>query len=323
MDAPQNVIAVVVTFCPDLTQLKCLLDATCPQVGRVVVVDNTPTHDPNLLATISAYPSAYAICLGDNLGIGYAHNRGMIWAKSQGAEYALLLDQDSVPTPGMVSKLLEQHLNAKSKNNQVAAVGPATFDKRTNLISYFIVSRFGFPFRFNPQKQGRSGLIKVGFLIASGTLINLSVVDKIGAKRQEYFIDHVDTEWCLRAKDKGFELLGVHDAILNHQLGDKVDRVWMGYFRHVPHHSGLRDYYMFRNTLLMLSDVRIPFLWQLHLVMRLFQFMIYFLVVADQRLQRLSFMWLGLKHGFKGVRGRLDPVTKNCSVIPEVSSTSP
>jgi rhamnosyltransferase len=222
----------------------------------------------------------------------------------------------------MVSKLLLEYAHAESSGDKLAAVGPATHDDRTGQSSYFIVSRYGFPFRFNPNKNQKYKQIRVGFLISSGSLISLSVLDKIGGKREDYFIDHVDTEWCFRAKSHGFKLVGVHDAVLHHQLGDKVDKFWLGYLRHIPHHTALRDYYMFRNTLLMLSDVRIPILWQAHLIVRLLQFICYFLIFSNHRLIRLRMMLLGLFHGFKGVRGRLDLNNYTCSTIPKVTSVS-
>jgi rhamnosyltransferase len=162
-------------------------------------------------------------------------------------------------------------------------------------------------------------IVQAAFLISSGTLISIPKLLKIGGMRSNYFIDHVDTEWCLRARNKGFFLIGVHSASMEHSLGDKVKRVWLFYLRSVAHHSPLRDYYMFRNTILMLRDVEMPFLWQCFNLFRLFPFAVYFLVFTKNRLIRARAMLLGLKHGFVRIDGEINLEKGTCTPIPKTS----
>jgi rhamnosyltransferase len=56
--------------------------------------------------------------------------------------------------------------------------------------------------------------------------------------------------------------------------------------------------------------------WRLHFVWRLVQFAVYFLIFSPLRLERLSKMSLGLYHGLKNVRGKLDLVNSSCRAIP-------
>jgi rhamnosyltransferase len=133
--------------------------------------------------------------------------------------------------------------------------------------------------------------------------------------RSNYFIDHVDTEWCLRARAAGYRLLVVPEARLHHRLGESVKRLPIFGRRKIFYHTPLRDYYMFRNTLLMLRDVPMPVTWRVHFVLRLLQFAGYFLMLGDQRKQRLMHMWLGVRHGMRRVSGRLDTATRACEAI--------
>lgn len=103
-----------------------------------------------------------------------------------GADRVLLLDQDSVPSPGMVD-LLASHLDTLlSAGIKVAAVGPRLIDRRWNS-------------RDRLAPRGRSsisaGLLEVDHLIASGALISLSTIDAVGEMRGDLFIDFVDIEW--------------------------------------------------------------------------------------------------------------------------------
>ena len=104
---------------------------------------------------------------------------------------------------------------------------------------------------------------EVSFLISSGTLVPCSALLALRGMRSNYFIDHVDTEWCLRARAAGYLLLVVPEARLYHRLGDSVRRIWFlvhAIFFTIPQCQTI----MFRNTLLMLRStafgaMEIPF----------------------------------------------------------------
>ena len=137
--------------------------------------------------------------------------------------------------------------------------------------------------------------------------------------RSNYFIDHVDTEWCFRAKSLGYVLIGVNNAYMKHTLGDMVKNIWFFGWRRVAYHSPLRDYYMFRNTLLMNHDVRLTILWRIHLLWRLVKFAFYFLTFTPNRLERLKNMSLGIFHGMSGISGKLNVETKKCIEVHKTS----
>lgn len=313
-------IAVIVTYNPSLPDLINLLRATSTQVNGVLIVDNSDFHNQLCAQSFSWFENVSLINLSNNMGIAYAQNIGLEYCIEKGAEFCLLLDQDSVPYPDMVLKLTKKFIDLDGKRNKIAAVAPVTEDSRTNIKSYFLVSRFGFPYRYKPFKyHNPASLIDAGFVISSGSLISLRAVGDIGGKRSNYFIDHVDTEWCYRARSKGYSLIGVHDAFLAHSLGDEVKWVWLFYVRYVPYHSPLRDYYMFRNTIFCVRDTERLFIWRTLLIFRLIQFVFYFLIFAPNRIHRAKMMLKGLFHGFMGVDGRLNSSTGSCDKIPTTS----
>ena len=315
-----KIVAVVVSYHPEVAAFKQLLEATLRQVESMVGVDNTPNTIDDLIARCPESYNLHYICLRENMGIAYAHNIGIEWAYEQGAEYILILDQDSVPYPDMVQKL-KQSLNVFSdgaNKSNIAAVGPLYIDTRTQFLSHFKVSRFSVPYRYSPENTNSSQkAVVVTFLISSGALIPMQALLDFGGMRSNYFIDHVDTEWCFRAQSRGYKLLGAPDAIMQHSLGDKVKRIWLFHMRNVAYHSPLRDYYMFRNTLLMIRDVKIPFIQRVLLLLRLVQFKLYFLLFAPERRLRACSMALGIWHGLRNISGRLDLTTGKCTSIPK------
>ena len=99
-----RVAAVVVTYQPgDSTHdaLRALaLQAT------VLVVDNGSSIKQLAAIRSKCPPGIEWIELGTNRGVGAAHNAGIARARALGATHVLLMDQDSVPEPDMVERLL-------------------------------------------------------------------------------------------------------------------------------------------------------------------------------------------------------------------------
>ena len=312
----QIVSAIIVAYHPVHDEMRQLLSNITSQVDQVIVVDNTEPQDA-LLSSIAINHSAHYIALHQNKGIAYAQNVGAELAIRNNSDYLLFLDQDSKPKSNLVSELLYEFECNLSKGEKIAAIGPRFEDVRSGNISNFVSIKHGFPSRNRFEGGKKSSSIFVNFLISSGSLISVVAFKSIGGNRNKYFIDHVDTEWCFRAISMGFKLLGFNKPLMVHAIGDEVVTLNFGMKVHISYHSPLRDYYMFRNTLLMLHDVKMSIVWRLFLLIRLLQYAIYFLIFAKERRLRLRCILLGIIHGLKGIGGRLDPKTYICTPIPK------
>ncbi|MBF5038123.1 glycosyltransferase family 2 protein [Methylophilus sp. 13] len=303
--------SIVVTFNPNIDLLMEQFDILSSHSDLIVFVDNGSDNISKIQLN-EFFSTAKIISLKENLGIGYAQNIGLICAIESGFSRAILFDQDSIPTVEMFSRLL----NALTEN--VIASGPSYEDPRSGISSFFIIQKKLFPNRWFPEKSHQAEqLVDTAFLIASGTTINLNLLKKCGGMKSDYFIDHVDTEWCFRARNAGYRTIGIPNAKMKHSLGDEVKKVWFFGWRQVSYHSPLRDYYMFRNTILMLKDNPMSFIWKSHFIWRLIQFATYFLTFAPLRKERFIKMSLGIMHGLKNIRGKLDINTHTCHAIPK------
>ncbi|NYH22318.1 glycosyltransferase family 2 protein [Paraburkholderia bryophila] len=304
------IVTVIVTFNPDLGTLRAMIDALLPQVDRILLVDNASAAEA--LARIRMLASEYSCgleALRANLGIGAAQNRGLraLMAEEGGAcasnGYVLFLDHDSIPAEDMVDLLIASDLRMRASGVRVGAVGPAIVDHRTGTTGRFVCSGDFLVRRVKCKPE--CGELNVDFLISSGTLVRIDTFLTIGEMNEELFIDHVDTEWCLRAKAAGYALFGVCAARLTHSLGDDVVHVWFGRMREVFVHSPTRDYYMCRNTLLILRKVRMSLGWRIFLVGRLAASIVFFGVTQPPRLRRFRCMLAGLRDGFRNRQGKM------------------
>lgn len=317
-----HVSAVLVTFNPDLETLFTAIQAISKQVSNILIVDNASLNfSENWLEGFKDQMPAklYFLHQKENLGIAAAQNIGIEKALTLGADFVWLLDQDSIPSSSMVAELLAVMTCAQSKQETfpVAAVGPAIVDRCSGKNYYFMTDRDGFPHKWTPSKviQELPMFQEVTVLVASGTLISIEAIKYIGGMRSNYFINHVDTEWCLRAKAMGYKLLGVPTSKLEHRFGDTTKQVWIFGYKEVIYHSPLRNYYDIRNTLLMLRDTPMTWVWKAHFIGRIMR-LAYFLVFAEERWLRLRYMTLGMLHGVMRISGRLDTKTKRCSLLP-------
>ncbi|WP_250479413.1 MULTISPECIES: glycosyltransferase family 2 protein [unclassified Caballeronia] len=308
MGGKPPVSAVIVTFNPNVANVVAILDALEMQVERVAIVDNgSATLVSDALTRLAQARGCVFVGLGANLGIAAAQNRGadevvaLMPASSQSARFILFLDHDSLPTPDMVAHLLATDARMRDQGERVGAVGPLTLDKRTRTAGRFMQAGTWWIRRRACRPPCLE--MKVDFLISSGTLIRVDVLRDVGGMNEGLFIDHVDTEWCVRAVNRGYALFGACHATLLHSLGDEVIRVWLLRWREVFVHSPLRDYYMCRNTLAIMRTIPMTFAWRLFLLTRLASSIVFFGFVASPRLTRWRMMWAGLVDGCSGKSG--------------------
>lgn len=318
--AQDSVCAIVVTYHPDLNLLNELLVNTAPQVERLVVVDNGSSGVALAWLRQQQDGGLAVLELGDNLGIATAHNRGIEWAREQGFRHVLLLDQDSVPAPHMVKRLLAALHTLQARGEPVAAVGPRCRDPRLPTPLPFI--RWGFLRNQHLQGGPETGTepVSTDFLISSGTLIPLTVLARVGGMEEALFLYYVDCEWCLRAAALGYRLYGAHDAEMRHRLGDRAHPFWFLGGRRVIERSPLALYYLVRNRLLLYRRPYALWLWiGADLLALLFTLMAFTLFLAP-RVRNAAMMGRGLWHGFLGRGGRHDTRSRRSFCVRPLAS---
>ena len=299
----ESILAVVVSFNPHCEPLKLSLRELERQGCDCTIIDNGSANLSEIESLVAGLNSTSLLSQKQNLGLGAAHNIGIKFAANKNYDYVLLLDQDSHVLDNMVANLAKAH-QAKSLNNQVSAVGATYLNNDNGSESFFI--RFGaLKFsRYYCHDKDSDGCIEADFLISSGSLLSIEAIESIGQMDETLFIDHVDTEWFLRAKSKGFKAYGVCDARMQHGLGEETHVVsFAGRQRNVPQHNAFRYYYIFRNSVLLYKRAYANNLWKWNDVQRLAMIAIMFGALKAPRLKNASMMCKGLIDGIRGING--------------------
>lgn len=298
----EHVCAVVVTYRPELALLNDLLRAVRAQVGGVVVVDNT-ADSWSMGSDCTDAPIAddvELLRLRENAGLASAQNVGIDWARAHGFSHVLLLDQDSTPGEGMVLALFHALIQLREEGQPVAAVGPRFHDLREGRDAPFV--QVCFPWSRKLWCLRPDQKIACDFLISSGSLIPLQVLDAVGPMGSGLFIDNVDLEWSFRARARGYTLHGVCAALMHHRLGDERRLLPFGLGQLVVH-GPVRLYYMMRNRLRLYRMPHTPRVWVAQDVPRVLVKFFLFGVFIGPRARNMRFMLRGLWDGLRGREG--------------------
>lgn len=224
-----DVAGVVLAYRPDheiLENVRLLKE----QVATVFVVDNGASAESTLL--LAALPDGVTVLAqAENVGVAAGFNAGMRAALAAGAQFVWIFDQDSTVTPGALDALLDAH----AAGPNVGVVGPALRSHATGVVY---------------RREAGAGARREDVLISSGALFSRALLEEIGLHDEPLFIDYVDHDICLRARDAGYENRKVFAALIDHRFGDSDPVTILGRPVYRANYSPLRQYYAARNRLI-------------------------------------------------------------------------
>lgn len=287
------VCAVVVAYFPDAgfsERLKSILF----QVDALVVVDNTPTP-----ATLTEGGGrTHLIENHRNVGVAAALNQGLEYALQIGCKWLLTLDQDTRCYPDMVATLLQVRETCKPNT---AVIGGNYVDSQNH--------------QMKVPPSGTTGFLEQRTVITSGSLVDAGVAQELGGFREDFFIDQVDHEFCLRARAHGYGVVISRKPVMEHSVGG-VGGVWLPLLGVLPNHPPLRKYYIARNTVVMVAKYwrREPG-WCLRRSVRLLLGLFLMATLEKQRFAKVRAFAAGI---MDGVHHRMGPCEREWLYCPDV-----
>lgn len=300
-----NIGAVIVTYFPNEVLFARLLLGIGDCVKKIYVIDNTPNGDKLWMASECISNLGLDIdyhSLGENFGIAKAQNIGINFSVKDGCDHVIFFDQDSSPSKEMIRKLANAERNLITNGAKVGSVGPLFFDEKTNEYSQ-AVRHHGLvvkKIKISPDDLP----IAADYLIASGSLIRLSVFKEIGVMREELFIDWVDIDWCLRAGSLGYEHFIIPEAVMLHSIGDKFVTFLN---KKINLHDDLRNFYIVRNACYLIRDKSVKWQWRIHLLLKVPLYVIFYSLTTPSKKSGKAFLSL-IRACLAGFFGKLGKV---------------
>jgi rhamnosyltransferase len=238
--AATRLAALVVLYRPTAVHVEHLLRLST-HCECLLAVDNSPNEDPDLAHGLAGNGIGY-LFNANRGGIAGAYNKGLARLFAQGFDAVALFDQDSRVSDDYFPVM---HESCATLGARAYAIGPRIYDENAQsflpemLTNGFTIGR--------PALDFDTALQRCSFLLSSGSVVSRLAYERLGTFAERLFIDHVDTEYSLRALARGVPFYIQPRLILAHRIGNK--RKHRLAFLHLTsmNHPPLRRYYMARN----------------------------------------------------------------------------
>jgi hypothetical protein len=240
-----HVAIVILTWNNSIDTLECL-----DSVGQLdypnvhtIAVDNGST-DGSVDRIRARFPTLDLLALDSNLGYAAGNNIGIQRALELQADYILILNNDTLVAPDLISELI----TVAEANPRIGMLGPLMYcaEPRDRIFAAGSIVRWQ---RGDTQNRGMfrpAEMLKhwaqpetVDYIAGCAVMVKRSCLEAIGPFQVDYFINYEDTDWGIKARRAGFEVWYIPAAVIWHKVS-----ATMGVS------SPATAYYMTRNALM-------------------------------------------------------------------------
>lgn len=213
----------------------------------VVVVDNASTEPPEKEEIDYIKSHALFLPIQRNLGFSGGNNIGIEQAIKHGADYVLLLNNDTTVEPDFLKNLVQAAINGVDVGIVTGKIrfferpdyiwfGGGYFDDRDGKIGH---ERYN----IKDSEQIDSTVRSISFASGCMMLIPTIVIEKVGLLEEKYFLYSEDTDYCCRVRQAGLDILFCENAVIYHKVSASTGR-----------NSDSMVYYTTRNKLYIARD---------------------------------------------------------------------
>lgn len=190
---------------------------------RIIIVDNGSQDDSMQIIQdrFGEDSRIETIFLDDNYGFSYANNVGIRRAEELGADYVLLLNNDTEVHEDLLTELL-----ACADRHPNSMIAPKIYysDRRDVLwsaggeVSSIIrkVRHIGLDQKDTGQYDNER---RIGFATGCCLLLPRAVIERAGLLDERFFLYYEDTEYCFRLREMGVDIWYCPQARLYHKVG--------------------------------------------------------------------------------------------------------
>ncbi len=184
----------------------------------VTIVDNG-SSDMTSEVVRERYPEIHIIRNEENLGFARACNQGMMWCFAQGADHVLLLNNDTSLDANMLARLVD----AAEQYPEAGIFGPRIGYADDPSSPWFTGYRFKRDFYIvrtsDPRHLVQANCpASVDFISGCGMLVTRKLFEAIGGFHEQYFMYYEDIDYCLTAKQHGFDVMYIPHARMCHEV---------------------------------------------------------------------------------------------------------
>ena len=217
---------------------------------EVIIVDND-SSDGSEEVLRERYGQHIVVQSGANLGFAGGTNVGLRYALEHGADYAWLLNNDTLVEPDALTELVKRMqerpdaglcgstLVYHHDRSRVQAYGGATYNK------WLSTSRhIGQDAPRDEEVDAEEVEAQLDYLVGASCLVSRPFLEEVGLMSEDYFLYFEEVDWAARAKGR-YKLAFAPKSVVYHKEGGSIGSSSDGAKK-----SRLADYYGVRNRLL-------------------------------------------------------------------------
>ena len=193
---------------------------------EVVVVDNGSTDGSQTMIR-DAYPGITVLEMGDNLGFAVANNYAIRYAINEGADFLWLLNNDTVVDTEALNALITEAVS----DRRVGMVG-------SKIKWYYQPDTIGNAGGAISTSTARTWLVGAGeadvgqwdmprdvdWVSGCSMLASKELVEDVGLLDRRFFLFFEETDWAIRARQKGWRVRYQPKSTVWHKVSSSVKR---------------------------------------------------------------------------------------------------
>lgn len=267
---------------------------------EIIIIDNASSDSERKLLVDYLGNKCLIVELRKNLGFALANNVGILIANQHGAEFVLLLNNDTVVDPSFLDEMLI--VMQKNPSAGIAGGKVLLYDKSDRI--WYAGGRLNMYLRhkteglFQVDEPKFSFEKETDYVTGACMLIRASVFKKIGLLPREYFLGWEDIDYCFAARRSGFKCIYVPSSKIWHKASSS-------YKRH--NSSYLQVFLGFKNRVIMrykyLSRLQFTLFVSLQLGIIIPVHIVYYVAIYKDT-NRVRNMLYGFRAGLKDRKNR-------------------
>lgn len=292
--AEKKVASIMVTYNPESDLVNNAYSIADQALSLLIIDNGSNSESLKYLKTLEDYPNITIIYNGVNKGLGTALNQGIRYFLDNHLyneiEWIATFDQDSKIEEDYFQRMLDSY--AQLPNQDVVAIlAPNWVDQKLINVKEHPIST--------------SDTVEQTTVITSGSLTKKNVFNEIGLFIEDYFIDFLDIEFCLRARRSGFKIMMVQSVSMVHNLGNSEIHQLFRSNVTATNHNYVRRYYITRNRIHTYKKYyKFEKTWLKQDMIATIKEFIILLLFEKDRVKKLKSTIKGTVHGITGKTGK-------------------
>jgi rhamnosyltransferase len=279
-------LAAVIFYKPSREQILRVIELA-QIVQTVCIVLNGPTDHPHLIYKLNEVKNIKIIENFNNDGIARAINQAIdVFLGDSNCDLLILLDQDTIVTKDALNAALEIYAYQQNFPGTDFILACSLSDVKAQRSRGVVIE----PAEISQRIRS------VSSCETSGTILDRKVLRSVGRMNEALFIDGVDHEWCLRAKNNHVTIWRILSPHLTHSIGETGVNILGRYFP--LHTSPARHYYIIRNSFYIFYNCHGSILRRLNILASAILRVPFYLYVSADRTKTAFHIWQGLRDGF-------------------------